>query len=164
MWLGSQHIHCYCMVYVVFLGLITASITLQGHRCVLWDCSSDLPDMVHLCLALLTVCQAGSVGSRCFFTGLNRSAARPPEPRWVRLPVCLRGTRLPQVAHMSSASRLYSTGSVIDPHQMLTGTKTCPLAALVQLCASTPALILPPARCNPQDVAPRLSTVRTGSS
>lgn len=39
------------------------------------------------------------------------------------LSVCLAGTRLLQVAHMSSASRSHTSGSVIDPNQMLTGKK-----------------------------------------
>lgn len=88
------------------------------------------------------------------------SFPRPPEPRWARLPVCLRGTRLPQVAHMSSASRSHNTGSVIDPKQMLAGKKkpkkNVPLAALVELCSSTLVLILPPTWCNPQDVVHNL--------
>lgn len=81
--------------------------------------------------------------------------------RPVCLSVCLRGTRLPQVAHMSSASRSCNTGSVIDPNQMLTVKKrNVPLAALDELSSSTLVLILPSARCNTQDVAPWLATVR----
>lgn len=126
--------------------------------------------MVHLCLALLTVCQGRSVGSRCFFTGLSPSIPQsildpqsPGRPVCLPacLPVCLRGTRLLQVTHMSSASRSHNTGSVIDPNEMLTRKKKgAPLAALAELCSSTLVLILPPVQCNVQDVAPWLATVR----
>lgn len=110
-------------------------------------------------------CLGRSVGSRCFFAWLISSTPQAflqpqSQGRPVCLSVCLRGTRLPQVAHMSSASRSCNTGSVIDPNQMLTGKKNVPLAALDELSSSTLVLILPSARCNTQDVAPWLATVR----